>query len=249
MYLSHSIPYPTTRFSNQGFDIKELCKSEKGRSVPYSVIGNGEKAVILTARHHCCEASGGYVMEGTAGYLKENLPPELKVIVVPYVDYDGVYDGDQGKNRRPHDHNRDYENSIYSTVKAIKALTEKEKILYAFDFHAPYYQGGRRDYPFIVHSDEGEETYSFARLLEKETGHLPIKYSITNDVGYGVEWNKKSDRKDKFSSYFASRAENILAFTLETPYFGTAEHETSIDYYLELGKSFARAFLKFHERI
>ena len=248
VYFAHDILYPATRFARR-FVTKELCTSEKGRSVPFATMGNGENTVLLTARHHCCESSGGYVLEGVASYLKDNLPPDLKLIVVPYVDYDGVCDGDQGKNRRPHDHNRDYADTIYSTVRAIKALTQNERILYAFDFHSPYYQGGRRDYPFIVHANEKPETVEFARLLEKETAQLAIKYDSKNDVKYGMEWNKKSDLADKCSKYFSARKENLLAFTLENPYFGTENYAVCEEYFLALGECFAKAFLDFHKML
>ena len=33
---------------------------------------------------------------------------EFKILCVPFVDFDGVVDGDQGKGRNSHDHNRDY---------------------------------------------------------------------------------------------------------------------------------------------
>ena len=42
-------------------------------------------------------------------------------MAVPFMDLDGVEQGDQGKNRQPHDHNRDYlGRSIYPTVAALK---------------------------------------------------------------------------------------------------------------------------------
>jgi hypothetical protein len=37
-------------------------------------------------------------------WFREN----VEVVIVPFMDKDGVEEGDQGKNRKPHDHNRDY---------------------------------------------------------------------------------------------------------------------------------------------
>ena len=40
-------------------------------------------------------------------------------MMVPFTDYDGAQAGDQGKNRAPHDHNRDYVEFLYPETKAI----------------------------------------------------------------------------------------------------------------------------------
>ena len=100
--------------------------SAGGGSVPYVTLGAGERRILLTARHHACESTGDYVMEG---FLREFAVDPLagfSVIAVPFVDYDGVIHGDQGKNRAPHDHNRDYTDApIYPEVRAIKALAEE----------------------------------------------------------------------------------------------------------------------------
>ena len=50
-------------------EIKELCKTKKGRSVPCAEFGAGEKTVIFTARHHACESTGDYVLEGVLEQL------------------------------------------------------------------------------------------------------------------------------------------------------------------------------------
>ena len=75
-------------------EIKELCKSKKGRSVPYVSYGNGDRIILMTARHHACEATGNYVMEGVIEGLIDNPVPDTRVVCVPFVDFDGVVDGD-----------------------------------------------------------------------------------------------------------------------------------------------------------
>jgi hypothetical protein len=58
------------------------------------------------------------------------------------VDKDGVEAGDQGKNRMPHDHNRDYgDNPIYPEIQAISDIAHKYKIHFAIDFHCPALRG------------------------------------------------------------------------------------------------------------
>ncbi|WP_145385923.1 hypothetical protein [Stieleria neptunia] len=53
-------------------------------------------------------------------------------------DIDGVQVGDQGKNRPPHDHNRDDgEASIYRSVQAIKVFDAENNLRVLLDLHCP----------------------------------------------------------------------------------------------------------------
>ena len=112
VYFAHHMLYNLKRFDSLcdslNLNVDELCKSRKGRSVPCLRIGNGNTSVIFTSRHHACESTGDYVLEGVITELAQNTPKDLRLLIVPFVDYDGVVDGDQGKSRIPHDHNRDY---------------------------------------------------------------------------------------------------------------------------------------------
>ena len=73
--------------------------------------------------------------EGVLDELLENPIPDSRILCVPFIDYDGVIDGDQGKERGPHDHNRDYlplrENSIYPECIAIMDYVIQNKCHYA----------------------------------------------------------------------------------------------------------------------
>ena len=105
----------------------------------------GPYRLAFTCRHHACECLASYELEGiieamlaqdeTGRWYREH----VSAVFVPFVDKDGVEDGDQGKNRRPHDHNRDYAgDSIYPTVAAIKTLL-------------PEWSGGRLDLALDLH--------------------------------------------------------------------------------------------------
>jgi hypothetical protein len=50
-------------------------------------------------------------------------------VVVPFVDEDGVEDGNAGKNRAPHDHNRDHgSHSLYPDAMALQdKVTESQE--------------------------------------------------------------------------------------------------------------------------
>ena len=70
----------------------------------------------------------------------------VEVLAVPFMDKDGIENGDQGKNRKPHDHNRDYEGeSIYPSVTALWKLIPEwsgGKLRFSMDMHCPYISGG-----------------------------------------------------------------------------------------------------------
>ena len=129
-----------------------LTQSTKGRNVPLVTIGPADAkfAFAATARHHAMEAPASWVMEGmmeaaAAETLEGNwIRSNLRCLFVPFIDFDGVEDGDPGKNRQPHDHNRDYIAEIYPEVKAFKNLISSEtasKHLVYFDMHAPQVRG------------------------------------------------------------------------------------------------------------
>lgn len=121
---------------NQYLGLHELCKTRKGRSVERIHIGNlnGQPTyrVLITCRHHACESTASYVVEGMmAALLAETedgkwFREDVEALVVPFMDKDGVEDGDQGKGRAPRDHCRDYSGeSLYPSVATLRKLGAK----------------------------------------------------------------------------------------------------------------------------
>ena len=117
------------------FDV--LCKSQSGKRdtellrIPCRK-GNAKWIFAFTARHHACETTANAVMEGVIDEILsgsqegEWIRDNADCVFVPFMDKDGVENGDQGKNRRPHDHNRDYVTGIYTSVRAWKELLVRE---------------------------------------------------------------------------------------------------------------------------
>ena len=124
-----------------------LTKSRHGRDVELLQIGQAGpdvQAVLVTGRHHAAETIASHVLEGFLQEAMSDSPAgeafrkRYVLFAVPFVDKDGVEEGDQGKNRKPHDHNRDYgESSIYPEVQAIKELDRAQNFRFALDFHCP----------------------------------------------------------------------------------------------------------------
>jgi hypothetical protein len=128
-----------------------LCKSQSGRRdtelLRIACRGKAKWLFVFSARHHACEATANPVMEGIvdeilSGSSEGNwIRDNTDCAFVPFMDKDGVEDGDQGKNRRPHDHNRDYIAGIYTSVRALKELLVREshgKRIVFFDLHSPH---------------------------------------------------------------------------------------------------------------
>ncbi len=251
VYFAHDMLYHPDRFhafaKKRGLQTETFCQSRSGAPVPCVRIGNGSRSIVLTARHHACEATGNYVLEGVLDEWLKNPIPDSTLLVVPFVDYDGVVNGDQGKSRFPHDHNRDYEKnlpSIYPTTAKLKEYVEEKGCLYAFDFHSPWHCSGQNDVEFIVQNsfEKLDRLNAFGELFEEEITEASFPYEHKNDMPFMTGWNLKSAN---FGSYMTDRADNELAFSLETPYFGRAEHPTSQENLVELGRCFFRALSRY----
>lgn len=256
VYFAHNmiyLPHHFESFVNEhNLEVLTLCKSRKGREVPYIRFGNGSRKIVLTSRHHACESTGSYVLQGVLEYLLTNPIEGYEVICVPFIDMDGVYDGDQGKNRLPHDHNRDYNplvEPIYPETAEIRNLFENEEVTYFFDFHSPYHLGSKNDRVFIVHTSFEKEanTRIFSALLEENTSTDALSHKVLDDQMLGVGWNKEGTPSS--TKYLIENKRNLLTFSIETPYFGEENDKVSQEKLVELGRVFARTIHAFDRQI
>ena len=253
VYFAHHILYPESRISDltkkySFIKISTLTQGRLGSSVPLVRFGKGDKKILLTARHHACESTGSYVLEGVLQGLAENPVSGFEVLAVPFVDYDGYLSGDQGKSRQPHDHNRDYNPalpSLYPETDAIKKLAKEVGVGYAFDFHSPYHKGEEHDFCFIVQKANVEELRRFGAILESQITDDAFRYQAKNDLAPGVKWNNPASHT--FANYMAKEVGAKIACTLETAYFGEPDNVASADKFIELGRCFAAALKKYIE--
>ncbi len=246
VYFAHNMLYHPDRFlefaEKKNLAVKEFCVSEKGRSVPFIEFGAGEKLVLLTARHHACEAPGNYVLEGVLDYLTTADITGYQFLCVPFVDYDGVVDGDQGKNRAPYDHNRDYTDApIYSTVRALKNIVDNKPVVFAGDFHAPWHYGGDHDFVFIVRNnpDKVDLYEKFGTIIEKNLTPDSLKYDRKNDKA----WQHETHRQ--FAGYTDKNPACVASFSLETTYFGEKDNIFTQEKAVAFGRVFAKSMLEF----
>lgn len=244
-----------------------LGKTKKGRDNYYYTLGNpdGKLKIFLTSRHHACESTGTYVMEGILrefakkGSGESSLLKDAEIIAVPFMDLDGVVDGDQGKYRKPHDHNRDYsESPIYPSVAAFKSLynkaSESAETVVALDLHSPWmFRGGKSDTNNRAYFVEPlgaklENLRRFSGLLESETmkGEGRIVHKSGWDVKYGTLWNKGNAIKSRtFSVWTGKHPKAEFTSSFESPYSENEGTKITRENLLGLGADFAKALEKY----
>ena len=252
VYFAHDLLYTPTRLFSvmRELEIKPdtLCRSLGGRDIPMFKVGNGKNHIVLTSRHHACESSGTYVMEGMIReYLKAPLE-DTDLFVVPMMDYDGVCAGEHGKDREPHDHNRDYiPDNIYPEVGCVMKYAEDNGVAFAIDFHSPSHRVGRSNRMFIVRKMAHlvQRFDAISDLFEKYSGGEAMEYSKAHDVPPNTGWNK--DDTPTFSTFFNLRPECRLALTVESTHFGTEDNKVTAHRLINSGRAFCRALKEFSE--
>ncbi len=257
VYFAHDMLYRPERFfdfaKKRNIEVKTLCISERGREVPYIEFGAGEELILLTARHHACESTGNYVLEGVLeALIKSPLHENFRVVCVPFVDYDGVVDGDQGKNRNGKDHNRDYEQNDaprYASIAAIRKIVAENKLRFAFDFHSPWHWSGSNDTLFIPikhYGDHLKRIIRFSNIFEEETlASAALPHYAADDMHPDVDWN--SFGSPCFGTYMGIAGAE-LSFTLETPYFIATDTPFTAERGVETGRCFVCALEKYVKR-
>lgn len=247
--------------ADSAFKTSVLCKSRKGADVPVAKAGCIASAprhrVLMSARHHCSETMASWVLEGVVdAFLAEDdlgmwLRGNVELTVVPFTDYDGVQAGDQGKNRRPHDHNRDYTEFIYPETKAIAALLGAKDAGFEIyiDVHCPWLHSDCNEYlytpvknPAIVHDAELERRFS--ELLERlQCGSM--RYKASDDIPFGTKWNTEKNYTQGVSSVrwaLANVPSLRIARTYEVPFANANGAVVTPDTCRALGRDTAKVF-------
>ena len=230
-----------------------LCRSRKGREVPLLRIADPERKpehkLLLTSRHHCCEMTATYVLEGMLREALEN--PEFRdriaISAVPFTDMDGVIDGDQGKNRKPHDHARDYgENPIYPETKSIMDLVLRKKMDLVFDIHCPWIYHGDNETIYFVgpRSKRMEEgTLRLSERIESDPERT-VPYATTDMVRYGTLWNTNANytQGQTLAQWSGDLTTTLLATSIEIPYANTRDFTFCANSWRSFGRTLARGF-------
>lgn len=232
-----------------------LCQTRKNRPVEKLIVeppGNPPRfRVFLTARHHACEMMASYVLEGmVAGIFADDpngrwLRENVGFFIVPFVDTDGVEDGDQGKMRRPRDHNTDYAGeSAHREVAAIRTQLPEwcaGALDVAIDLHCPYVRD-RKLYQMGSHNEAAwAEQQRFGKILEATPN--PFAYRQADDMAFGTGFNKPRDytKSMRVREWAELVMQAKLAACMEIPYALANDREVNPASAREFGRSTAAA--------
>lgn len=273
-FFSVAFPYTEKdfiRFTNNLHNKEELifdtlCFSPENRVIEKVTIPSTKEApkykVIITARHHACEMMANYVLEGIIKSVLndrnlEVLRRDVEFFIVPFMDKDGVENGEQGKNRIPRDHNRDYSGeSIHKSTAALRELTptwSNNKLKIALDIHCPWIYGEGNEYIYSVGASESElekNQIHFSKLLEKNSaGELKLYHR--DFLPFGKSWNTGSNYSQGMGfKKWASTIEGIsLATSLEFPYANVSGVMVSKDNARAFGEVIAYSIKEYLESI
>ena len=250
-----------------------LCRTRKGRPVELLHLGrlDGQPnyRVLLTARHHCCETMASYSLEGImASVLADTeegnwFRTQAEFLVVPFMDTDGVEDGDQGKNRRPHDHVFDYglgSKTIYPSVRALEELVPRwsgGRLRFALDMHDPDLRNPEdQQISFLEWGNEQmrKQVERYCSILESvQSGALP--FNSKNNMLPGMTWTADKNKPKPTSNNaqrpgtggiaFGSWASELpgiwFATTVEIPYASAGRKTVTPDSARALGGDMAGA--------
>ena len=214
--FAHGMPYVeaqwrefTDRFrGNPRAKFGSLCKSRLGKrdvdllTIEPDADAKPEWTFFFTARHHCSEASASPVVEGlvAAAFADDEtgrwIRRHARVYVVPFMDKDGVENGDQGKNRRPWDYNRDYLKERYPEVRAFKKLMVEKSVgtkIFFIDNHSPWIRGNEHEWYFslgpIDKPEQDRHWQAYRKALAVATKGGPLEYQPKWDIPGGIGYN------------------------------------------------------------
>lgn len=252
--------------ANPAFIQAELCRDRKGTPVPYArfgcVKGRPVHRVAITCRHHCCEMMADYVLEGLMDFVLADpgaeagrIRSKIEFLAVPFVDLDGVESGDQGKNRAPRDHGRDYlGESIYPVCRAIRQLLPgwSGDLPWSFiDLHCPWIRGAHNEVIYLVGSEDrqnAEREKIFSNALES-VSRGPLKFAASDFLPFGAAWNTGGNYSTGQSPvrWTLALPRIHLATAIEIPYANVYGTEVTPDSCRAFGATLARAVLAYLE--
>jgi hypothetical protein len=244
----------------------QLATTRKGRSVEKlragCITNEPRYRVLLTARHHACEMMASTVLEGVLeGVLAEDetgkwLREHVEFLVIPFVDKDGVEDGDQGKARAPRDHNRDYDGTrVHVETEAIQRLVPDwagGKLKVVLDLHCPWIRGEYNEWVYQVGNSNTNlwaEQQALGMLLEKVSPNS-LGYRQANDLPYGKAWNSAANFSQglSFGRWAAGLSGVRLSGSFEIPYATANQKEVNNDSARQFGRNLAVALQQYLKR-
>jgi len=260
---SHLRVFTNAHANNPHLQVDSLCHTRKGRVVETlhlgDLDGHTDHRVLLTSRHHACESMATYVLEGMMLSILADtragrwLQKHAEFFIVPFMDKDGVENGDQGKLRRPRDHNRDYQGeSIYAATRALRHIIPQwsQGILRAaIDLHCPHIKGEHNEVIYFVggpDQDNWSRVVKFSGILEEEQAGM-LKYRATDNLPFGQAWNTSANISEgkSFGRWAAELSGIVIGTSIEIPYANVRTQTVTADSARAFGRDLTQALYKF----
>jgi len=185
----------------------------------------GRPGAYIMARQHSGETPGSWVLDGILRAVAGEEPGErLRRIdwwIVPFVDLDGVVEGNYGKDSLPIDFNRAWARmpmrpEVAAIQKDIRYFAQDRTRRLVVDLHAPgggetnlYQMHCRKDRPKAERTaSQSFNSYFSAQFPEQSPDRLGVepKYASRWDLGHSL------------SSWTWDELDNTLGVTIETAY-------------------------------
>lgn len=209
--------------------VRAIGTTEAGRPVLWASLTAPRRrhTCVLMARSHACESMASFVLEGAVdawrtatGELADARREAIDLHIIPFVDPDGVEQGLQGKNRSPHDHNRDWLDSPhYASIRALQRwmLEHVDAETIVFDMHCPWIRGGRNDAFFFcgLHEPMSTQLRAVQQHMPREAGD-GLPYNPADDIAMDTEWLRSTSPTSH--RWISAHTPVRLATSIETPY-------------------------------
>lgn len=242
-------------------EIAPLCTTRHGRKVEAirlgQLDGGCQHRILLTCRHHACESTASFSLEGLMDAALADTEPgrwlrdNVEFLIVPFMDKDGVEEGDQGKNRKPYDHNRDYGgDSIYASVRALRERVPgwaEGCLRFALDMHCPWIRGKHNEDIYFVGGPDltqWEQVGRLSRILEAvQTG--PLVFDSKHNLPFGQAWNVGTEELKSCSIWSAALPNVLAGTTIEIPYANASGKQVTTESARAFGRDLAHALHHF----
>lgn len=239
-----------------------LCCSRKGQPVELFAIREGapRHTLLLTSRHHAGEMMANHALEGilravlAADAFGRAFRETVALYAVPFTDKDGVEAGDQGKNRLPHDHARDYAGrSIYPETAAIRSLIDRVRPDFVLDMHCPWIRGGASNETIYFVGSANPKTARItdiiSEILEKRAPE-EAPFFVKNNILFGTSWNTAANFSQGFPVRTYAEALDFVrcSQTIEIPFANCEEVTLNRAAMLAFGRALAETILEYYRR-
>ncbi len=200
--------------------------------------------VYLMARQHAGETPGSWILDGLLRHLASDdarareIARSLDVWVAPFVDLDGVVNGNYGKDALPWDFNRAWEPmamrpAVHALQRDLQRFADRTAPRLVIDLHAPghctgdiYLQLPREQRP----QAQQDAARAFAELFAPHFPELEPE-SFKRETRYSSRWNALAT----LGSWVWDYLDNTPCVTIETSYQRIGQQVLEIADYRAIG--------------